>query len=605
MKHRLATIRWAFSIAWNHNKMILVFWMSLIAAISILPAILLYFNRTIITQLDTFLATGTGAFSDILPSIVVFGVITTLIGVSNRVNGEFTYSILYDHYYFAMAELLSERAQLFTMEELLNKDILDEYNSVCEREGTLTEVISGICTLLGKFVGTGSLLAVAITLSLPVFIIASLYVIGVVFLNITFVEKRRKRREAIRDKERLASHYEELAHSHEFAKELRIFESKNKLLASWQKAYDAIFKNETSQAFATEIRVFVSGLGFYIFLAAMIFYSIFLVSAGTMTVPILLILFTLCLNIFTTINGIASSLMQTDIGVHAMERQYRLFGSKNAQVVSDDGETETHKHKASKSDILFEAKNLSYSYGTDKIALDGVSIKIKKGETIALVGTNGGGKTTLVHLLLQLYQPQSGNLFYVGKDYEAFKHGFLRHSVGAFFQVYDLLHMPIWENIGVGDVQSVNDRERISVALEKGGASSFVSKLPKGEDTYVRKWFEETGVDFSGGERQKLAVSRAHMSDKDILIFDEPASMLDPISELEQFMNIKEKLDGRTAILISHRVGFARMANRIILLSEGRVAEEGTHDELIARNGLYAQFFNEQAQWYQQKAEVV
>lgn len=605
MRHRIATIRWAFSIAWNHNKMILIFWTGLIAVISILPAILLYFNRTIITQLDTFFATGAGTFSELLPSIVVFGVITTFIGVSNRVNGEFIYSVLYDHYYFAMAELLSERAQRFTMEELLNKDILDEYNSICEREGTLTEVISGICTLLGKFVGTGSLLAVAITLSRPVFIIALLYVIGVVFLNITFVEKRRKQREAIRDKERLANHYEELAHSHEFSKELRVFESKDKLLTSWQKAYDAIFKNEINQAFATEIRVFVSGLGFYIFLAAMIFYSIFLVSAGTMTVPILLILFTLCLNIFTTINGIASSLVQTDIGVHAMERQYRLFGSKNAKIVSNEDEAETDKLLANKDDVLFETKDLSYSYGTDKAALDRVSIKIKKGETIALVGTNGGGKTTLVHLLLQLYQPQSGNLFYVGKDYESFKHGFLRHSVGAFFQVYDLLHMPIWENIGVGDVQHVNDRERISTALEKGGASGLVSRLAKGEDTYVRKWFEETGVDFSGGERQKLAVSRAHMSDKDILIFDEPASMLDPISELEQFMNIKEKLSGRTAILISHRVGFARMADRIILLSEGRVAEEGTHDELIAKGRLYAQFFNEQAQWYQQKAEAL
>lgn len=140
--------------------------------------------------------------------------------------------------------------------------------------------------------------------------------------------------------------------------------------------------------------------------------------------------------------------------------------------------------------------------------------------------------------------------------------------------------------------------------MEKGGAAGFVSRLSQGKDTFIYKWIEKSGADFSGGERQKLAVSRAHMSDKEILIFDEPASMLDPISELEQFMNIKEKIRGRTAILISHRVGFARLADRIILLDEGKVAETGTHNELMAKNGLYARFFNEQAQWYQNETEM-
>jgi ATP-binding cassette subfamily B protein len=159
--------------------------------------------------------------------------------------------------------------------------------------------------------------------------------------------------------------------------------------------------------------------------------------------------------------------------------------------------------------------------------------------------------------------------------------------------------MPVAENIGFGDIENVNNNAKIALALEKGGAAAFVARLPKDVDTFIYRWIEESGADFSGGERQKLAVSRAHMSDKDILIFDEPASMLDPISELEQFMNIKEKLDGRTAILISHRVGFARLADKIILLSDGKVAEVGAHDELMKKSGLYANFFNEQAQWYQ------
>ena len=209
----------------------------------------------------------------------------------------------------------------------------------------------------------------------------------------------------------------------------------------------------------------------------------------------------------------------------------------------------------------------------------------------------------MVNSLLQIYKPPSGKMYFHGADYNEFEQGFLKNSIGAFFQDYYLFHLPVFENVGFGDIENINDMDKINRALEKGGAAGFIMKLPKGSETFIRKDVEETGADFSGGERQKIAVSRAHMSDKAILIFDEPASMLDPISELEQFTHIKEKLEGNTAILISHRVGFASLADRIILLSGGKVAEVGTHDELMEKNGLYANFFNEQAQWYQKDAE--
>jgi ABC-type multidrug transport system fused ATPase/permease subunit len=276
-----------------------------------------------------------------------------------------------------------------------------------------------------------------------------------------------------------------------------------------------------------------------------------------------------------------------------LERQYKIFAHRAS--LQQDTACETAPEAA---DTMFETQNLSYSYRDGNLALDGVSVEIKQGETVALVGVNGSGKSTLVKLLLQLYKPFSGRLLYCGEDYETFGTGFLKNRIGAFFQDYYLFHMPISENIGFGDIENADDTERIRRALEKSGASAFISKLPKGSDTFIYRWVEETGTEFSGGEKQKLAVSRAHMSDKDILIFDEPASMLDPIAELEQFMNIKEKLEGRTAVLISHRVGFARLADKIILLDGGKVAEAGTHDELMAQDGLYAHFFNEQAQWY-------
>ena len=153
-------------------------------------------------------------------------------------------------------------------------------------------------------------------------------------------------------------------------------------------------------------------------------------------------------------------------------------------------------------------------------------------------------------------------------------------------------------------MEEINNDEKILKAIKRGGAEKLVSNLTKGLDTLLGKFQDKSGTELSGGEKQRVAAARTHMSDRDILIFDEPASMLDPIAEMEQFTNIKQMLEGRTAILISHRVGFARMADKIIMLHNGEIAETGKHEELMARDGLYARFFNEQAQWYEKEAAI-
>ena len=595
MKNKLKAVGWAFSLAWKIDKIILITWCLLLSAVSILPAIALTYNKAIITALNNFISTGNGNFDTVLPTIIAFGVITALVGLSNRLNVEFIYSVMYNKYYFGMAELLMDCVQNFSMEELLKKDINDEYHAMVMREGSLTDVISGCCSLLGKFVGLGSLLVVAFNLSMPVFFISFFYIVGIIWLNLVYVEKLRYNSLKIRDKQRLAGHYSGIPYSPEYAKELRVFESKDRLIKNWEDAYTAIYNYQVKNNLAIELRTFISGFGFYIFLIAMTVYSIYSVANGNMSAAVLLVIFSMCLNIFTAVSGIARTLMLTDHGIFALERQYRIFGLRESN-------KKNAKHTVNQVydvDIVFETKNLSYSYNEDKLALDNVSLKIKKGETIALVGMNGSGKSTLVKLLLQLYKPLSGSLYFQGENYDELESGFLKNKIGAFFQDYYLFHMPISENIGFGDIDHVNNDNKINVALKKGGAAELATRLQKGKATFIYNWIEESGANFSGGELQKFAISRSHMSDKDILIFDEPASMLDPTSELEQFMNIRETVEGRTAILISHRVGFARLADRIILLDNGKVAETGTHNELMNKNGLYAQFFNEQAQWYQ------
>lgn len=172
-----------------------------------------------------------------------------------------------------------------------------------------------------------------------------------------------------------------------------------------------------------------------------------------------------------------------------------------------------------------------------------------------------------------------------------------------FFQDFALFHASLRENVGYGDLKNIENREKITEALRKGGGMKLLERLPEGMETWLLKKVKKGSVNLSGGEQQKVAVSRAHMSDKDVLIFDEPASALDPIAEMEQFSAIQEKIQGRTAILISHRVGFARLADRIFVMDQGKLAEVGTHEELMEKQGIYLEFFQSQAEWYDVKKE--
>jgi ATP-binding cassette subfamily B protein len=193
-------------------------------------------------------------------------------------------------------------------------------------------------------------------------------------------------------------------------------------------------------------------------------------------------------------------------------------------------------------------------------------------------------------------------LFFYGQPYDELPASYLQEKIGTFFQDYYLFHHSLGENVAYGDIKEIGNAVKIKQAIDKGGAGGILSKLPNGLNTRVGKRIDKNGIEFSGGEKQRIAIARAYMSDKDILVFDEPASMLDPLAEVEQFQNIRERIDQKTGILISHRIGFARLADKIIMMNGGEIAEIGTHEELIAKNGLYAAFFNEQAQWYEPTA---
>ena len=246
----------------------------------------------------------------------------------------------------------------------------------------------------------------------------------------------------------------------------------------------------------------------------------------------------------------------------------------------------------------FEFRNVSFAYpGTDRPVLRNFNLTLSPGERIALIGENGEGKTTVVKLITRLYDPTEGQILLDGVDLREYSLEDLHRHIGVIFQDFMRFEMTARENIAVGRIDQPHQQDDIELAAHKSLADTVVSKLAGGYDQMLGRRFEG-GVELSGGEWQKIALARAYLRDAQLLILDEPTAALDARSELEVFERFAELTEGKMALLISHRFSTVRMADRIVVLSGGRLIEEGNHQELMARNGLYAGMFEMQAASY-------
>lgn len=248
--------------------------------------------------------------------------------------------------------------------------------------------------------------------------------------------------------------------------------------------------------------------------------------------------------------------------------------------------------------IRFE--NVSFTYpGSSKPALRNISLHLKPREKLAIVGENGSGKTTLIKLLTRLYTPDSGRIFLDGLDLQEWDVDVLRRRVGVIFQNFVRYQFTVGENIGVGDVEHLENKTQWKTAAEKGMAQSFIDQLPQSFQTQLGRWFKG-GQELSGGQWQKIALSRAFMrSQADILVLDEPTSAIDAQAEFEIFNHFRAITQNQMVLLISHRFSTVRMADKILVIENGEVIEQGTHEELLQLGGRYAKLFLLQAAGYQ------
>jgi ATP-binding cassette subfamily B protein len=226
-----------------------------------------------------------------------------------------------------------------------------------------------------------------------------------------------------------------------------------------------------------------------------------------------------------------------------------------------------------------------------------MNFQLQPGERVALIGENGQGKTTVVKLITRLYDPSEGQILLDGVDLREYSLEDLYREVGVIFQDFMRYEMTARENIAVGRVEDLNDPALIRAAARKSMADHVIAQLPRGYDQMLGRRFDG-GLDLSGGEWQKVALARAYLRDAQLLILDEPTAALDARSEFEVFHRFAELTAGKMALFISHRFSTVRMADRIVVLDSGRIAEEGSHDQLARMGGRYAEMFEMQAASY-------
>ncbi|HEY9909493.1 MAG TPA: ABC transporter ATP-binding protein [Thermosynechococcaceae cyanobacterium] len=388
-------------------------------------------------------------------------------------------------------------------------------------------------------------------------------------------------------------HYlETLIAREDSAMEVKLFQLGNTLLARYKSIFDRLYTEDRA---LTIRRSFWSyGLGLVSSLAFYGAYTWIVVAAiaGTISLgdlTLYLVVFrqgqTTVASILSAVSGIYEDSLYLSNLYEFLEQEIPIaLGHATQGTEPGDG-------------LRFE--NVSFTYpGSATPALHAVSLHLKPGEKLAIVGENGSGKTTLIKLLTRLYNPDSGRILLDGLDLREWDTLTLQRRVGVIFQNFVRYQFSVGENIGAGDVTHLEDERRWQIAAEKGTANPMIETLPEQYHTRLGRWFKG-GRELSGGQWQKVALSRAFMrSNADILVLDEPTSAMDAEAEMQIFDRFRTMTQDQMAILISHRFSTVRMADQILVLAEGKVQEQGTHEDLVQADGRYARLFALQAAGY-------
>lgn len=378
----------------------------------------------------------------------------------------------------------------------------------------------------------------------------------------------------------------------DYVKEVKLFGLGPMLLDRYEKIFETLFGEDRSLTVRRGLWGFGLGL-----LSTLAFYGAYGWIAQTAVLGVITLgQMTMYLLLFKQGQSAVAAALKSIGGMY----EDNLYLSNLYEYLEQDvGHSRGGKLKGTRPDDGIRLEGVSFRYpGAEGLALSDVNLHVRPGEALALVGENGSGKTTLIKLLTRLYEPQEGRVCVDGLDVREWDESALRARVGVIFQDFARYQMLLGENVGAGDVEHFVDEPRWAEAAARGMADTFIDELPDGYQTQLGRWFKG-GRELSGGQWQKVALSRAFMrQDADILVLDEPTAAMDAEAEATVFEHVRAAAGRRITILISHRFSTVRMADRIVVLDQGRVIEQGSHESLMAEDGRYARLFSLQAAGY-------
>ncbi|MBQ2252585.1 MAG: ABC transporter ATP-binding protein, partial [Clostridia bacterium] len=584
-----------FRLVWETRRWILLTLLALSVIEGVVPLVGALISSSVLNELAKF-SLGTGDRSLVLwllifqfVYLILSNVISRIQIIVNRMAGE----LLVSHIRLKIMKKASE-LDLSSFDRPKFYEKLENAN----REAGMRpmQILSSTFSILSSIISLVSFITVIFAVSpvAPLLVIAVSIpsaVINFVYRKKNFFYMRFRSKER-----RKMDYYANLVVDKDLAKEVRLYSTAPRFIDAFREVFRSYFRGLRRLIFAegmwnVGLSVLSAGIN------CILFYTIAVMVMGA-EIPVGdYVLYTGALTSIST--GVAA-LIATSATIYegTLFIDNMLVFMNEPSVIRPSLATPRVPERGVAHEITFSHVSFSYP-GVPRKVLDDVSFTIRAGESVALVGENGAGKTTLIKLLTRLYDPTEGVILLDGHDIREYDHKELYRVFGIIFQDFGKYAFDVRENITMGDVFAPVDEVRMQKAAEDADAADYISRLPRGFDTPLTRFFEPDGIELSIGQWQKLSVARAFYAESDVIILDEPTASLDALAEREIYREFDELRVGKTTLFVSHRLSSATTADKILVLEYGKLVEEGTHADLMEKQGRYHELFTAQAERYQ------